>query len=164
MSLSGKVDKLHGLVGAREEQMTSGVSSLRKELGDLAEVVQANATVSRDESSNIVRHLGSFGMIDVGSTFNLPDAVTSIHRMLNDDILPTFKSGGVIPWVASGGDAGNLLLPVADQPFHVSATVCHSGCVSGCASGCASWYASGCASWCASWCAFALSAPSVPGS
>ena len=118
-SLSVKVDQLLGQAGARDEQLSAGLSSLRKELGDLAEVVEVHDTARKDESCNIVRHLGSFGMIDVGSTYNLPEAVTSIYRMLHDDILPTFKSGGVVPWVASGSDVGNLLLQ-RDHPAVVA--------------------------------------------
>ena len=113
-SLAGKLDALIGQTSARGEEMSSGVTSLRKELGDLNENVQMHATVNKDESANIVRHLGSFGMVDIGSTFNIPEAISSIYRILNDDILPTFKSGGVIPWVAQRGVAGNLLLPVGD--------------------------------------------------
>ena len=111
LSMSSKVDSL--LVT---------VDSLRKEVGDLADMVQTTDTVTKDGFTNIERHLSTFGMVDVGSSFDLPAAVTSIYRVLHEDILPTFQSGNVMSVDAAGNsfksgcvvssdNAGNLLLP-----------------------------------------------------
>ena len=88
-----KLDKVLEVVRALDEKYTEKLSSLHVEIGELSAAIVNNAVKSGEHSDNIVRHLGTFGMIDVGSTFNIPNAIQSIYKMLSEDIATFFQSG-----------------------------------------------------------------------
>ena len=90
--LMTKLDKVLEVVRTLDEKYTEKLSSLRVEIGELSAAIVNNAVKSGEHSDNIVRHLGTFGMIDVGSTFDIPNAIQSIYKMLSEDIAPVFQS------------------------------------------------------------------------
>jgi hypothetical protein len=92
-----KVASLLELVKGLDEKFVTEVASLRVVLTDLASDVANNAEISTQQSNNILRHLATFGIIDVGSSFNIPDALKEVHGMLKDEIVPVFTSGQICP-------------------------------------------------------------------
>ena len=53
-----------------------------------------------------MKHLTSLGMVDVGSSFDIPAALRSMHRILDDEVAPVFRSGCVSAYGPAQDDVG----------------------------------------------------------
>ena len=98
---------------ARDTKFSADVSNIQSELRDVRAAVESNATLSSQESENVVRHLGTFGMVDTGSTFDMPAAISAIYRTVNEDIAPSFRAGNVTTYVdpQTANPLESLLIP-----------------------------------------------------
>ena len=96
-----KMEKVMESCLARDIKFSADIGAVQSKLDDVRGAIESNATLATQESVNLVRHLGTFGMVDTGSTFDMPSAISAIYRTLNDDIAPAFKAGNVTTYVAS---------------------------------------------------------------
>ena len=96
-SLSKKLDKVLEVVHTLDLKFSHELSALRVELGELSASLTNCDELAVVRTNNIIRHLSSFGLVDVGSTFDIPSALQSIHKLLAEDIVPVFTSGRVQP-------------------------------------------------------------------
>ena len=81
------------------KQVLADIDIVQSKLEHVSAAIESNATLSTKESLNLVRHLGTFGMVDTVSTFDMPPSISAIYRTINDDIAPAFKDGNVTTYI-----------------------------------------------------------------
>ena len=92
-SLSQKLNGVISAISNLDTKFSSEINSVRVEMGELSASISNNSEAAEQGSDKIVRHLGSFGLVNSGSTFDIPQALSSIHGMLSNDVVPIFKAG-----------------------------------------------------------------------
>ena len=70
---------------ARDTKFSDDVGSIQSELHDARAAIESNATLSTNNSENVVRNLGTFGMVNTGSTFHMSSVLFTELLMM---ILP----------------------------------------------------------------------------
>ena len=90
-----QASSLTDLVKALDEKLETELTSVRARLSDVSGEVANSTEVGVQQAGNILRHLAAFGIVDLGSSFDIPAALKAVHAMLKDDIAPVFSSGRV---------------------------------------------------------------------
>ena len=67
--------------------MTSELASVHTGTKNLGDQVAHNASLVDEHSNNVVRHLNKFGI-----TSDIPNAVSNIYRIINEEIAPEFRA------------------------------------------------------------------------
>ena len=96
-AVTGSCERILEAVLAMDAKNSASMDGMACDIRTVLAAVESNAALTESQSSNLVRHLGSFGMIDVGSTYDIPTGISSIYRLLNEEIAPVFRSGAVVP-------------------------------------------------------------------
>ena len=96
-AVNGTCEKILKAVQDLDAKYSASMGAMTTDIRTVLAAVESNAALTENQSNNIVRHLGSFGMVDVGSTYDIPSGISSIHRLLNEEIAPVFRSGEVLP-------------------------------------------------------------------
>ena len=95
-----------------DTKFSNEIASVRVEMGELSASITNNSEAAEQNTNQIVRHLGSFGLVATGSTFDIPQVLTSIHSMLSVDVVPVFRAGLV--------ESCERQEPVVIDPSHTS--------------------------------------------
>ena len=111
--LVDQVGSLNETVKALEAKVTTDIATVRNRVDEVSSQVDHNATLAKDQSTNIVRHLSTFGIVDVGASFDIPGSISSVYRILNEEIAPTFRAGQVISQVSLYGQESSVNQVVA---------------------------------------------------
>ena len=67
-ALAVNVDKILSDVAAMDVKFTSGLAAVKCDVLELGSQAENHAGLAESQSGNIVRHLTSLGMVDVGSS------------------------------------------------------------------------------------------------
>ena len=111
--LADQVRSLTETVNALDAKIATDIASVRTQVTDVVSQVDHNATLAKDQSNNIVRHLSTFGIVDVGASFDIPGSISSVYRILNEEIAPVFRAGHVVSQVSLYGQTGTINQVVA---------------------------------------------------
>ena len=112
-ALDDKVGSVIEAIKALDEKSTNEAASVLSDIKDVASKVAQNTTAAQDQANSIVRHLGTFGLVDSGYSFNVPNYLNYIFRILNEEIAPVFRAGNVY---AQDNNGQPLPPPVVGAP------------------------------------------------
>ena len=83
----GQLGQIKDALQALDAKVTSELASVHTGIKNLGDQVAHNASLVDEHSNNVVRHLNKFGI-----TSDIPNAVSNIYRIINEEIAPEFRA------------------------------------------------------------------------